>query len=212
MPNYPAPVPDFLFAPKRMLLPLPLLPPLRPLLLLQRFFLSVGLSLEARPLPASTSPLCAREEDESAQTATEQELAVRPCAIQLRAGTEVQEAHQVRVQSPSVARSLQGVGEPAACASLFDASTSQSGRAARLPRDRQGGPFPSAARGRRGAEPAVSLGAQQPRRRRRQAGAAAAQARGQPSAHPRRAPCAAESSEERGSRDPGVDKARWQGS
>lgn len=96
------------------------------------------------------------------------------------------DAHWVRVQSQSVARSPQGVGEPAACASLFDAGTSQSGRAARLPRDRRGGPFPSAARGRRGAEPALSLGAQRPRRRRRQAGAAAAaQARGQPSAHPR---------------------------
>lgn len=108
---------------------------------------------------------------------------------QLRAGTEVQEAHRVRVQSQSVARSPQGVGEPAACASLFDAGISQSGRAARLPRDRRGGPFPQ--RGQReersGAEPALSLGAQRPRRRRRQAGAAAAaaQARGQPSAHPR---------------------------
>lgn len=88
-----------------------------------------------------------------------------------------------------MARSPQGVGEPAACALLFDASTSQSGRAVRLPRDRRGGPFPSAARGRRGAEPAVSLGAQRPRRRRRQAGAAAAQAPGQPSAHPRRLCC-----------------------
>lgn len=46
MPNHPTPVPDFLLALERMILPLPLLPPLplRPLLLLLRFFFSAGLS------------------------------------------------------------------------------------------------------------------------------------------------------------------------
>lgn len=79
LPNHPAPVPDFLLALERMILPLPLLPPLplRPLLLLLllRFFFSAGFSLEARPLLGSFSPLCAQEEGESAETPMGQELA-----------------------------------------------------------------------------------------------------------------------------------------
>lgn len=119
----------------------------------------------------------------------------------------------MRVQSQSVARSPQGVGEPAACASLFDAGTSQSGRAARLPRDRRGGPFPQ--RGQReersGASPEPGSAAATEEAAAGGSGGGGGTGSG-PTQRASPAPCAAESSEERGSRDTGVDKARWQGS
>lgn len=169
--------------------PPPLLPPLplRPLLLLQqRFFLSAGLSGSSAPA-SLLFHLGAREEDRSANSSSAGAGVLIVCEPNSEPGQRCRRRTGCGSRARAWPAALRAwASRPRVPRCLTRASANQGVRPG-CHVTGEAALFPSAARGRRGAEPALSLGAQRPRRRRRQAGAAAAaaQARGQPSAHPR---------------------------